>query len=348
MGAGRRHSRARSRSDTTGSDARLGAAGAIFLNGLIHLQLALAGPGDDSGRLLAGLLLLHVVVSIAVAAALVRRSDAPTRMVAAGLLAVTLLAFAASRSRVALFDGVEPGLAPSPQALLVLTCCLGGLILLSLTFVASVGAGRPLTPTAARALTIGGVVASVLAGFVWAGGARDTSTALTITDRPPDATVPPATAEPSVTTMPPATIESPETTQSPPETTEPPPQTTEPPPETTEPAPESTEAVTTEPPPETTEPPGTTDPPRPPEVVSLRIGDFGFDPEVLEIRVGDTVRWVHDGTFDHSVVAVDDSFSSVLLLNRGDTYSHRFENPGWYPYGCELHPSLDGVIVVNA
>ena len=37
----------------------------------------------------------------------------------------------------------------------------------------------------------------------------------------------------------------------------------------------------------------------------VKIVDFAFEPAALEIAVGDTVEWVNDDAFDHSIVADD-------------------------------------------
>jgi len=88
-----------------------------------------------------------------------------------------------------------------------------------------------------------------------------------------------------------------------------------------------------------------------------------FDPETLEIRVGDTVKWtnstpmIHTVTGDPSKVAKPkyaqlpdgaEPFDSGFL-KEGETYSKTFDTPGKYVYACLPHQGagMIGEIVVR-
>jgi plastocyanin len=77
----------------------------------------------------------------------------------------------------------------------------------------------------------------------------------------------------------------------------------------------------------------------------VSIVDFAFDPQVVTIRAGSTIRWTNNGQAPHtstSTTAVWDSGT----LNNGQQFSFTFNTPGSYPYICTIHPSMTGTIVV--
>ena len=74
--------------------------------------------------------------------------------------------------------------------------------------------------------------------------------------------------------------------------------------------------------------------------------DFRFDPQRVEVKAGETVRWTNTGQTPHTVKG--SGFFSTPALDAGQSYSYRFTRPGRYPYLCTLHPTLmKGVIVVS-
>lgn len=97
------------------------------------------------------------------------------------------------------------------------------------------------------------------------------------------------------------------------------------------------------------------------------VADNRFDPKDKFIEAGDTVVWTYDDAngVPHSVTRTtnperfDSSPSncpqtnpleqSDCLDSPGDSYSHRFDTPGNYPYFCKVHgSSMSGVIHVAA
>ena len=102
------------RGTTVGTVCRIGAAVAVLVSGLVHLQLYLDGYRDFPNQSLGRSFLLNVVASAVVAVALVWRRELVVRLAAAGLLVGTLVAFALSRSDRGIFGFTERGLEPSP------------------------------------------------------------------------------------------------------------------------------------------------------------------------------------------------------------------------------------------
>lgn len=74
--------------------------------------------------------------------------------------------------------------------------------------------------------------------------------------------------------------------------------------------------------------------------VSISIGDFFFDPTVLKIKNGTTVTWTNNGMIGHDVKTDRNSPKqgpSSNLLDRGQSYSFTFDEPGLYLYICSPH-----------
>lgn len=78
----------------------------------------------------------------------------------------------------------------------------------------------------------------------------------------------------------------------------------------------------------------------------VAIESFAFSPATLTIAVGDTVTWTNNDSAAHTATADDDSFDSGSL-NRGDSFSHTFDEAGTYAYICTFHPNMTGEIVVE-
>lgn len=78
--------------------------------------------------------------------------------------------------------------------------------------------------------------------------------------------------------------------------------------------------------------------------LQVAIRDNSFSPGSLEVGVGDTVTWTHEGSRGHNVTA--DEFESGGLSG-GDVYEFTFEEAGTFSYVCTLHQGMSGEIVVS-
>jgi plastocyanin len=86
-------------------------------------------------------------------------------------------------------------------------------------------------------------------------------------------------------------------------------------------------------------------------VVSI-VGNSGsnsYNPNPIEIKVGDTVTWINDDSSPHTATSSNDSstFDSGVL-RRSETFSFTFDKEGEYPYFCTLHPRMVGTVIVTA
>jgi plastocyanin len=98
----------------------------------------------------------------------------------------------------------------------------------------------------------------------------------------------------------------------------------------------------------TSEPPSTsTPPPDDPGVVVIDVGDNEFTPEVVEVALGETVVWNFDAARRlHDVSFLNDPARASGILD-GGTWTTSFDESGTYPYGCTLHSSMGGRVVVT-
>ena len=82
------------------------------------------------------------------------------------------------------------------------------------------------------------------------------------------------------------------------------------------------------------------------EVVEVRMRDYKYAPEKIVVKPGTTVKWVNDEKrASHSIVFPAEKLESERLMG-GETWSRTFDKPGVYPYVCEPHPEMKGVVEV--
>ena len=83
-----------------------------------------------------------------------------------------------------------------------------------------------------------------------------------------------------------------------------------------------------------------------PNVWSVSIEDFYFEPANAAVQPGDTIMFINEGKHPHTVTADDGSFDSGTL-QPGQSFSHTFQNPGVVTYHCSIHPFMTGSVVVG-
>ena len=72
----------------------------------------------------------------------------------------------------------------------------------------------------------------------------------------------------------------------------------------------------------------------------------------VTINVGDEVVWTNDDSASHTVTSgdpkngPDGTFDSSLFL-AGKTFSHTFDTAGEFPYFCQVHPWMQGNVIVQ-
>ena len=69
------------------------------------------------------------------------------------------------------------------------------------------------------------------------------------------------------------------------------------------------------------------------------MGLQAYEPNPINIKVGDTVTWTNDHRESHTVTS-SSGFDSGII-EPGQSFSHTFEKTGTFQYYCELHPSME-------
>jgi plastocyanin len=89
------------------------------------------------------------------------------------------------------------------------------------------------------------------------------------------------------------------------------------------------------------------------------MSDKAFDPNPVNVKVGDTVTWTNKDSQIHTVISgtgpsdpamgkvFDSSPGLKTLLSPNQTFSHKFDTAGEFPYFCTLHPAMVGKVVVS-
>jgi plastocyanin len=80
----------------------------------------------------------------------------------------------------------------------------------------------------------------------------------------------------------------------------------------------------------------------------VNIAHFAFTPEVLTVPVGTEVVWMNQDNIQHTVTSDDETSFASSLLGSGETFSHRFDEPGIFPYHCSVHPMMTAKVVVQS
>jgi plastocyanin len=80
---------------------------------------------------------------------------------------------------------------------------------------------------------------------------------------------------------------------------------------------------------------------------SATISGFAYHPNPITVTVGGSVTWTNNDPVGHTVSADDGSFTSGTLAN-GATYNHTFTTVGTVAYHCNIHPSMHGMVQVQA
>jgi plastocyanin len=86
---------------------------------------------------------------------------------------------------------------------------------------------------------------------------------------------------------------------------------------------------------------------------SSSLTDDAYDPNPVQVNVGDAVTWTNDDSTTHTVTSgqngqPDGKFDSSIMAPQ-QTFEHTFtEGAGEYPYFCVLHPNMVGTVRVTS
>lgn len=79
---------------------------------------------------------------------------------------------------------------------------------------------------------------------------------------------------------------------------------------------------------------------------AVEVSGFRFQPDDLEVEVGEEVTWTNEDQVTHTATAGDGSFD-VTMEGAGTSGAHTFTEAGTYEYRCAVHESMNGTVVVT-
>jgi plastocyanin len=83
------------------------------------------------------------------------------------------------------------------------------------------------------------------------------------------------------------------------------------------------------------------------DVVKVAMKNTAFDPASTTAKVGQTVEWTNDDSFDHNVTATAGEDFKSKNFGQGGKYAYKLDEAGTIKYTCTLHPGMDGTIEVT-
>jgi plastocyanin len=72
---------------------------------------------------------------------------------------------------------------------------------------------------------------------------------------------------------------------------------------------------------------------------------MGFVPHVLAVLKGTTVRFLNSDSVAHNVFSPEGKYN-LGTWSTGQTKDHLFDKPGAYTQLCQIHPEMEGYVVV--
>jgi plastocyanin len=83
------------------------------------------------------------------------------------------------------------------------------------------------------------------------------------------------------------------------------------------------------------------------QTASVSMVDFAFDPKVITITAGTSIRWTNNGTSVHTTTSDTPGLWDSGDIAPGGSYTVTFNTPGVFPYQCIHHaPLMVGTVVV--
>jgi len=83
------------------------------------------------------------------------------------------------------------------------------------------------------------------------------------------------------------------------------------------------------------------------QTVDVTIQNYRFTPAQVQIRVGDTVRWINqEKRTSHSVLFAPEQGGESERFFPQESWQRQFQTPGLYHYSCGPHPEMKGEVQV--
>ena len=87
-----------------------------------------------------------------------------------------------------------------------------------------------------------------------------------------------------------------------------------------------------------------------PQVATVVIRGFKFEPAAVTVHAGDTVEWKNDDIVPHTATAEGETQKPAFdsgTIRTGAAWRFVARNKGTYNYTCTLHPNMKGELIVQ-
>ena len=87
-----------------------------------------------------------------------------------------------------------------------------------------------------------------------------------------------------------------------------------------------------------------------PQVVTVVIRGFKFEPPTVTVHAGDTVEWKNDDIVPHTATADGNPEKPAFdsgTIRTGASWRYVAQNKGTYNYICTLHPNMKRELIVQ-
>jgi plastocyanin len=83
------------------------------------------------------------------------------------------------------------------------------------------------------------------------------------------------------------------------------------------------------------------------EEVAVGQANKTFNPDALQIKVGDSIKFNNDDKVTHAVLVKGPAESNLGQIKPGDAKSVSFDQAGTYDVKCAIHPKMKLTITVQ-
>lgn len=81
---------------------------------------------------------------------------------------------------------------------------------------------------------------------------------------------------------------------------------------------------------------------------TVNMQDMAYDPDPVNIKVGDTIVWSNEDNMNHTATADNGSFDTGMVPKKTKSKPITFSKAGSVPYHCKVHgQSMSGTVQVN-
>jgi plastocyanin len=80
---------------------------------------------------------------------------------------------------------------------------------------------------------------------------------------------------------------------------------------------------------------------------TVLIDQFLFQPSVITVQHGETVRWKNIGSVPHTATSTDGKTFDSTSIAAGRSWSFKPLKKGTFSYVCTLHPNMKGKLIVK-